>query len=245
MFIFKVRYLILLLLANTAWAHTAVINLSGGMASAKVGQSQTLTMPDDYTTYRYTANPSSVEKFIYGIFVGTHVPVKFPGELQLGVSFYQPDDLTSGKSTLTQGVDAATAIQIPYNYKVKNKSLLIEARLLGTIQDLMHPYFSLGIGAAFNTTSDYAAHVPQFLTFTPEFKKNSITNFSYAVGAGIEIDISKNTRLGVGYRLADIGKANLGEAVLDDAPFKKQLKQSNLYYQAVFGQFTWILGTSK
>ena len=47
-------------------------------------------------------------------------------------------------------------------------------------------------------------------------------------------------RLGVGYRFASLGKAQLGSALIDVTPVAGTFSQSHLYTNEALVQLTWI-----
>lgn len=222
--------------------YSPIITLSGGVAGAHIGRSQTLTMENDYTTYQYVATHSSTERFFFGIYTGAELTLNPRFLLQMGVGFYEPGAFSSAKNTLIQGVDFSSSDLFSWRYKTKNKSLLIETKLLGAFGSPIHPFLSLGLGASFNQAHDYTANIPSFLTFTPKFTNHTQTNFTYAVGIGMDADMSKKLRLGVSYRFASLGQVNLGEGSIDDKLFSGTLKQSNLYMHSLIAQLTLRFG---
>ncbi len=224
------------------WWYSPVLALSGGLAVANVGRSQMLTMDNDYTTYQYSAKHSSSQRFILGVYTGTEIVLNAKFLLQMGIGFYDPGAFSSEHNTLIQGVDPESSDLFSWHYKVKNQSFLAEAKLLATLRNQIHPYLTLGVGTAFNQAYDYRVNVPPFLTFTPEFTNHTQTSFTYAVGIGMDADVAKNCRVGVGYRFANLGQANLGKGFLDDKIFSGTLRQSNFYMHALLAQVTWHFG---
>lgn len=223
-----------------SWLHP-VLTASGGMAIAQVGKSQTLTMSNDFSTYQYANNGAHSSQVFWGGFLGTEIPLRPQWGLQLGIGYYAPSTFYSGTGILTQGIDAPSSDQYPYNYKVISRQLLAEGKLLWSVKERYHPYASLGIGAAFNRAYSYAVTIPAFTTFSPQFTNHSNTSFSYNVGVGMDVDINKNWRAGAGYRFTDLGKADLGLGQIDVTPFTSALTQSHLYAQEVMAQLTYLI----
>lgn len=77
------------------------------------------------------------------------------------------------------------------------------------------------------------------------FTNNTNMSFAYSLGVGIDVDIQKNWRLGVGYRFANLGQADLGRGVIDTTLFTSTLLQSNLYAQACVVQLTYLFSGIK
>jgi|GEM_PF-3640525 len=222
------------------WLHP-VITVSGGIATTHVGQSQTLRMEGDFTTYQYTRSGDHSTRKIFGGFIGTEVPLFPKWTLQTGLGFYQPSSFSSGNGNLIQGINVPSSNQFPYHYKVKSRQLLVEWKLLWSVRERFHPYASLGIGAAFNRTYAYTADLPPFFTFTPQFTAHTNTSLSTSFGVGIDVDIHKKWRLGAGYRFTDLGKGNLGLGLIDTTPFASALAQSHLYTNEFMAHLTYLI----
>ncbi|WP_392536644.1 outer membrane protein [Legionella sp. 227] len=221
------------------WFHP-FITLSGGVAVAKTGHSQTLNMEGDFTTYQYTPSHDHSNRMLWGGSIGTEVPINSLWALQLGISYYRPNNFSSS-GILIQGVDEQSADEFTYNYKIKSSQLFFEGKLLHSVKQIFHPYVSLGLGAAFNNASNYQTSVPPFLTFTPEFEDHKTTNFAYSLGLGIDMDLGKNWRLGFGYRYVGLGEANLDEGMLDVIPFTSTLTLPHLYMQEAIVQLSYLI----
>lgn len=117
---------------------------------------------------------------------------------------------------------------------------MVEGRFYWIDKQALKPFVTLGLGAAFNKVSDYYTNVPPFLAFTPEFSNHSQTNFTYAIGAGIDMPINTLFNIGVGYRFTDLGAANTGRSQIDQIPIANSLQQSHLYANQVFAQISFM-----
>jgi opacity protein-like surface antigen len=222
------------------WWYNPIVTLTGGAATARVGQTQLLTMSGDFTKYDYAANGGHSSRPLLGAFIGTELPV-YDYKLDLGLAYYQPFVFSSGNGILTQGVDASSDDQYTYSYKVQSHQFLIEAKLLWDAQERYHPYLTAGAGIGFNRSYDYQNTVPPFLTFTPEFSSYTSTVFTYSLGAGIDVDVRRNWRFGLGYRFTDLGRTALGRGNLDTTSFDPVIAQSALYAQEIVAQFTYLM----
>ena len=156
-----------------------------------------------------------------------------------GLGYYQPNFLST-KGLLTQGADADSSDTYSYRYQTQSQQLLAEGKLFWIAREKIHPFLMVGIGAAFNNTSNYQTSVPPFLEFTPAFSNHAQTNFSYAIGPGIDVILSKSYRIGVAYRFTDLGSSNTGSAQIDTIPISSTLKQSHLYANQILAQVTFI-----
>ncbi|CAM2904057.1 Opacity protein and related surface antigens [Legionella steigerwaltii] len=226
-------------LRSLSWFHP-FFTLSGGVAVAKTGHAQTLNMDGDFTTYQYTPKHTHSNRMLWGGSIGTEVPVHSQWALQLGIGFYRPNNFSSS-GILMQGVDEQSADEFTYNYKIKSSQLFFEGKLLHSAEKIFHPYVSLGLGAAFNNTSNYQTSVPPFLTFTPEFEDHKTTNFAYSLGVGVDVDLCKNWRLGVGYRYVGLGEVSLDEGMLDVMPFTSTLTLPHFYMQEGIVQVSYLI----
>ena len=83
---------------------------------------------------------------------------------------------------------------------------------MGTTHERFHPYGAVGLGAAFNKFSNFVATTTQTgpVNVAPMYSDTSTTSFSYTVGLGVETDLYKHLRLGLGYRFSSFGKADFG-----------------------------------
>lgn len=217
------------------------LSLYGGVAAASnAGRTQTLAMEGDFTTYQYFANKSDSNTILWGGTLGTEVTLNSKWDLQLGVSFYKPEDISSS-GVLVQGVDPQSADSFNYSYHLKSSQLLIEGKILRVFNKIYWPYLSLGLGATFNKASNYQTNVPPFLTFTPNFADHKVTHFAYSLGTGIDVSIQENIRLGIGYRYVDLNKANLGSGVIDTTPIPQTLAQSNIHMHQALIQISYIV----
>ena len=221
------------------WSHVPILTLSGGLATATIGRSQTLIVNDDYTIYQYTAQHVPAKAFIAGIYTGSEIALNAKYLLQVGFGLYAPTAFTSKHNPLNQGVDPQSADQFSWYYKVNNQSFLVESKLLGLLRSQIHPYLLIGLGTAINKAYHYRVIAPPFLTFTPKFSNHEEVSLTYALGIGIDADLSQNVRFGLGYRFANLGQANLGTGVLNQNLFPKTLRQSDLYMHSLLAQLTW------
>lgn len=140
-----------------------------------------------------------------------------------GLGYYQPNSLST-KGVLIQGADPQSNSTYSYRYKTQSQQLLAEGKLYWMAKERVQPFLMVGIGAAFNKMSDYQTNIPPFLEFTPEFSNHKQTNFSYAVGPGVDLSWSQSFRVGIAYRLTDLGSANTGRAQIDEIPISSMLK---------------------
>ncbi len=215
-----------------------VFTFSAGASVSQLGQSQSFA-PLDLCRYSYKPNDSNATHMLWGGFVGSEVKRSPSWGLMAGLGYYQPSTFSTN-GILTQGADPTSDDAYHYKYRTQSQQLLAEGKLYWIAKERIQPFLMLGVGAAFNNTSHYQTGVPPFLEFTPAFSNHTQTNFTYAIGPGIDISLSKSFRIGVAYRFTDLGAANTGSAKIDAIPISNTLKQSHLYANQMLAQFTFI-----
>lgn len=208
-----------------------------GTSISQLGQSQGFT-PLDLCSYNYKSQGSKTN-MLWGGFIGSEVKRSSSWGLIVGLGYYQPTTLST-KGTLTQGADPESDNVYSYRYKTQSQQLVAEGKLYWIIKERIQPFLMVGVGTAFNKTSDYQTNVPSVLEFTPAFSNHTQANFTYVVGSGIDISLTKSFRVGVGYRFTNLGAANTGSAQIDAIPILSTLKQSHLYANQILAQFTFI-----
>lgn len=107
------------------------------------------------------------------------------------------------------------------------------------------PYFSVGLGAAFNNANDFRTRIEELgVNVTPVFRNHSQSAFPYTLGVGVDTPINQQTRLGLGYRFSDFGAASLtkGEVVINQyrAPVDFALSTPHIYANQLIVQLTYL-----
>lgn len=222
---------------NTLSHSKPVFTFSAGASSIQAGKSQSFA-PLDECRYTYIPKRSNSTNMLWGGFIGSELKRTPSWLLISGLGYYQPNSLIK-KGSLIQGADPASNDTYSYSYQTQTQQLLAEGKLYWVTQETIQPFLQIGIGAAFNKLSDYQTNVPPFLEFTPFFSNHSQTNFTYTIGSGIDISLSKSFRLGVAYRFTDLGLAKTGSAQIDGIPISSTLKQSHLIANQILTQFTY------
>lgn len=221
-----------------AWQPVVTIG-AGGAIFSDVGSSQTVPIqnPDTDQFYDYSAHSETQTSGLLDIFLGAQWNVQPQWALQTGIDYAQTVSIAAS-GTLVQGADAQSADTYGYSYNILTRQLLLEGKLLYTLDARYHPYILAGMGAAFNDASGYDTTIPPFLTFTREYADHTTTSFSYALGMGMDVDLAPQLRIGVGYRFADLGQVGLGSANIDSVPVSGTLSQLHLYVNEVLLQIT-------
>lgn len=112
---------------------------------------------------------------------------------------------------------SATFNNLSYTYQITHAHIAAAGKLLWLLdtntEEKYYPYISGSLGLGYNYASQFllstrdSSAVP-----TPLFQSNTVTSFTYTVGAGFEREINETMHAGVGYRFADWGKSALGAA---------------------------------
>lgn len=222
-----------------------VFAFGGGGAFAWDVKGQQTSFPivdpneDEYFVY----HPSDTQQIagLFDIFLGAEYQLRPDLAGQLGVDYNQTSTFQD-KGMLYQGVPGAPS-QYDYEYNINTRQVLLEGKLLYSNPRFRgyHPYLTAGVGTAFNRAYHYQTDIPPFSTFTREYYNHSTRSLAYRLGVGVDIDLSKNLRLGFSYRFADLGTVRLGSSTINDQSVDGTLMQSNLYVNEVLAQLTFIL----
>ena len=137
--------------------------------------------------------------------------------LQLGLEYSYLGSV-SLNGTNAVGIESNTETHYNYSFKTQSQQALALAKLLYTVhskylpKNPIHPYLSLGLGAAFNNLYGFNTSTEETgsLNITPTFADHNSTSFAYSIGLGAETDLKPHLRGGVGYRFTGIGTSALG-----------------------------------
>ena len=228
--------------ANAA-AFVPVISLGTGLGIyGNLGRSQSFPILNPITDeyYDYTPQTESQSNAIYDFFIGGEWRWQHWG-VQPGIGYSQIGIPYQVTGNFLQGADAQSSDTYQYQYKVSSKQLMAEAKLFYTYKKYWNPYLFLGVGEAFNAAYGYMTTVPPFLTFTREYQDKRINAFSYALGVGLDINLSRRVRFGFGYRYVNAGKSQLGPATIDGTSVSGTLNQKTIYTNEVLAQLSFLL----
>lgn len=154
------------------------------------------------------ANHNRVSPGYLGLSAGIRIPVVSRWNAEVGLGFYQTQSLTlSGK---VYQYNRLEFYNMNYNYKISNRRLMLEGKLLTEYASLFHPYITAGIGI--NRNRSYAYQEIPFQNYAvpdPAFTSATEPSLSYSLGLGVDVDIDKHWRLGVGYSYSSLGAAQL------------------------------------
>ncbi|MDR3441382.1 MAG: outer membrane beta-barrel protein [Legionella sp.] len=99
-----------------------------------------------------------------------------------------------------------------YTWELTSNLLLATAKINLVQYWKLSPYVNAGIGSSFNRTSDYKEQALPGVTarVSPRFAKFSTSEFSYNVGAGVDLQLTPQVIFSVGYNYQDLGKISSG-----------------------------------
>lgn len=219
--------------------HPVLALAAGNAYTLNIGESKNFPIQNPLTSefYFYSANKQTQPTFFWDMFVGGEWLYRAPWSIQAGLDYNQSSQLTS-KGMFTQGADIISEDFYTYQYDIVTRQLLLQGKMLYTYKERFHPYVLAGVGASFNTACHYSTNVPLTLTFTRQYASHTSSSFSYALGLGVDADLTDHLRLGVGYRFTDLGQAQLGNAIINVTSVPGTLSQSHLYTNEVLVQLS-------
>lgn len=232
--------------AGTMGEHKAagypVVSLGIGTATpANLGQAEYFPILDPITDefYSYLPNYRSKTAPLFSMMVGAEFPINPLWLFQTGIE-YNARGTFKVNGNFLQGADVQSADNYSYEYQLSSTQVLLDAKLLYTVKEFIHPFVIGGLGTAFNKAYHFASSVPPTLTFTRNFPDNTRTSFSYILGLGVEADITKKLRAGIGYRYAGLGKYRFGDTTINTTSVTGTLSQANVHSNEVLLQLTWL-----
>lgn len=209
------------------------IILGGGAAvTSKLGTSQIFLDPTGGVD---TYSPSS------GIHTGGAIDSFFGVEfllhpawaLQLGLGYNQTTALNA-TGTWVQNANTPFAESFDYHYKVIPRQYFVAAKVLVNCWGY-YPYILAAAGISQNDAYSYTE-----TSGLTTFARETTSAFTYMGGVGLDIDVIRNVRLGLGYRFSNFGKVRLGKQVIDSIPVIGTLSQSNFYVHEGLVEITFL-----
>lgn len=220
---------------TSGWHAAAAIGIGGAMAP-KTTESKNYPLTDG-TYYNYNAiTRQQTASFVDG-FLGAEYDFSENWGLQFGAGYNQPT-VYHAKGTLTQGTVSSSS-SYNYAYNIIVRQLMGEMKLLFAVKDQFIPYLFAGAGSAYNTAYHFNTTVPAG-TVTREYSKNTSSSFTYSAGFGLDLMLSSQMRIGVGYRFADFGQVALGNATINGTKAPGSTISSRLYANEFLAQVTFL-----
>lgn len=230
----SVLWLCLPLIAHASIRPVASIAAGADIITLHTNQNISLIEPFQNS---YIGNNRKVD-FVGGFFLGVEQSLCHNMLGQLGVSYYQ-NAVYQAQGLVYQFADPDMA-NLNYQYNIRSQRVMLESKLLATVQGKYHPFINIGIGEAINTASQYeeipvtSADVPM----TPGFNDKTTNAFAYLVGVGVEVDITDHMRLGGMYRYVNLGRAQLSTAPMQES--NVVLKNNPFYVNEFLLQLTYL-----
>jgi opacity protein-like surface antigen len=216
-----------------------ILSFAVGPSLVKSGNAQTLNLPDSSISYFHPRHPVQVQT-LYNAFLGVVYQFLPKWALQAGISYTQPSTFT------IEGIEAqnTSSRNYDFNYNVAARQLLVEGHIVYDY-GILHPYFSFGMGPSFNSAYLYQSFPPPGTSNSPTFMNDNNMAFSFALGFGVDVDVMKSVRLGLGYKFSDFGRADLGQGTqftgtINQAYLSRTIEQNNLYSNALLAQITIV-----
>jgi opacity protein-like surface antigen len=216
-----------------------ILSFAVGPSWVKSGVSQSLNLPDGSNSYFYPRHVVQVQT-LYNLFLGVVYQFLPKWAVQAGISYTQPSTF------VLEGIELQNTASrnYDYNYNVTARQLLVEAHLVYDY-NIYHPYVSFGMGPSFNSIYHYESFPPPDAVNAPSFVNDNNLAFSFMTGFGVDVDVMKNVRLGIGYKFSDFGKAYLGQGTqftgtVNQSYISRTIEQNNLYANSVLAQITIV-----
>jgi opacity protein-like surface antigen len=190
---------------KSSWVLTA--SLGTGWESA--GDTQFFLAPDIQKTF---AANRSTHSFVNGdLFLGIQHALRqnLQGQIGLEVAHTGDADLTGN---VWDDADA-NFNNYTYKYAVQQTRIALKGQLIGDLGLPVQPWISAAVGVGFNRSYDFSNSPTIFEAIPmPNFTSHTRTAFTYTVGIGVERELMKHWKVGLGYEFADWGKSQLGRA---------------------------------
>lgn len=218
-----------------------IVAVGGGMANTiNLGKSTVfpITNPNQDEYYSYSPTEQGQTQGLFEGFLGVEHPLVEQWLLQAGCAYTQSGNFRS-EGSLLQGVDTQSQNSYRYQFNVTTRQVMLQTKWMRLVHQRFYPYALIGLGAAINTASDYATNVPYTLSYTRLYTDKTSTTFAYRVGVGLDVDLGNHIRLGIAYRITDLGGASLGNATIAQSAVYGSLSQSAIYANEALAQLTY------
>lgn len=221
-------------LESSAW-YRPMLSLALGADAVNTHLNQNLTIIAPFQN-SYLSGGANFQP-VAGLFVGMETMLH-NFLTQLGVSYYQNKAyLITG--SVYQFADP-TLNNLSYQYHIESQRVLVETKVLSTIKQRFHPYFSAGVGEALNQAYQYIETPVSTddVAMAQGFNNRTYHSFTYQVGLGVEADLTAHWRGGVGYRFIDLGAAGLGATPLQEG--SQTIKYNHLHVNELLLQLSYL-----
>lgn len=221
------------------WAHVLSLSIGPAWASRSNAQSQNVPISSTVNAIYYPAK--TINGFPYGeVFLGLQKQLDPKFYSQIGVEFGG-----GAEANMSGSVYQTTTTTQPYayQYSISEGRVLIKGKLL--VDPGYHeirPYASIGLGVGFNTSHAFSIAPTRSiggLSPPPLFRSNTLTRFTYTLGAGLYRALNEYWFSGIGYEIANWGKTQLGGFSSLGSPVG--LSNDNFYVNSVQFSLTCIM----
>lgn len=218
---------------STSQEYSKVITATVGADFVNQGASQSLTLLPSFQNH-YSSNHQWKTGADFGFFLGAEYPLTNRFRMQTGVAGYGTTPISIEGDTSQSGISEPN--DFTYHYKVQSSRLMLSNKILAILNkySALHPYITGEIGIAFNLASGY-----QDTSAIAPFENSAYNSFSWALGAGGEYDLNANTRIGIGYQIADFGATSLG--IRPEATPNQTLSMPHLWSNQLRVQVSYLL----
>lgn len=193
--------------------------------------------------YHNTSVDAAALFVLDGGYQWTHNSLWFPF-YSLGVSYtYGFPAKVKGE---VQQYSLATFNNYNYQYKIQTQTFLAEFKADLYRWRCLMPFLVAGAGVSLNNASNYAERPNPGVTprINPAFKGQTNTNFSYAVGAGLDFIVQKNIWASLTYKYTNLGEATTGPGVnattLTGTNYDSDNLKTDLSSNSVFLSVTYL-----
>lgn len=252
------------LAASTSWAHTSSTQTKNVFGQhlqryhyilAPVGGYVWLNPTDedqhftgtDQDQFIYNSHATTQHAGLGGLFAGIEWQIPNTSLINRFGLEYDYVGSIKVKGTSKIGVEPATATPYTYQYNEQNQQILAVAKILMMADQYYHPYAMLGLGAAFNRLSNFTTSTSQqgSINIAPIFNSNTEAAFTYSLGLGIELDVSRILSIGIGYRFSDFGHSTFDDGQVSfnnyHAEFPFSLKNDHAYANQIIMDFNFFI----
>ncbi|MFA5959187.1 MAG: hypothetical protein WC785_01555 [Tatlockia sp.] len=219
-----------------------VAGAGGGAAfSDNPGKSRyfPVTVPGSSQFYYYADRGFTRVKGLFEVFLGAEHPLFSQGVIQPALAYTQAASYQV-KGVLMQGLDVPSSDNFTYQYRVLTRQLMAQSKFMLPFKQSLYPYLLLGVGASFNSASQYATNIPPLLISTRLYQNKQTTAFAYRLGLGVDVDLFSHVRLGAAYRFTGLGQACLGNTRIEGSYVPGTLSQPHMAANEVLLQLTYI-----
>lgn len=211
-----------------------VVALGAGAAFLNLNSPSKTLYTNPEPIFPVTFNPTNtrMNAGLFDIFLGAERSLGNQFIWQTGLDFNYNSETEKGKVVALLDND-------PFSYSISNQQLFFENKVYYVTDARLLPYVLAGIGVSLNKAYGFKQSLGNDLSFANKTK----TAFAYKIGTGLDFQVVKNLRLGVGYRFANLGSSELGKNQFAEGTGKLTggtLGVKTISVQEVLGQISYI-----